>query len=69
MNYSIAELLDQLNIVNIKIFMLIEKIQNSSKDDNISEEARKVHQLNKIRSELKKEIDIFFTNNSRELKF
>jgi diketogulonate reductase-like aldo/keto reductase len=54
MNKSIGELIDELSIVNMKIFFLIDKVQN---DKHSREEAKKIQDLNKYRSELKNAIN------------
>lgn len=49
MKETIGSLIDKLSVVNIKIFMLIDKIQ---KNEHTKEDSFKCQQLNKYRSEL-----------------
>lgn len=49
MKKSIAQLIDELSIVNIKIFMLVDKVQ---KNEHTVEDAKKIQDLNNYRSEL-----------------
>ena len=51
MNKSIATLIDELTVVNIKLFHLEEKIE---KDKHTQEEGKKEKELNKYRLELHK---------------
>lgn len=64
MKKTLAELIDELSVVNIKIFFLIEKIQNN---EHTKAEAKKVQDLNKIRSTLKNAINQF-SNENQEIK-
>ena len=54
MKKKLSLLIDELSITNIKIFMLIEKVYQ---DKHTREDARKVQDLNKYRSELCNAID------------
>lgn len=49
MKKTIAALIDELSITNIKIFMLVEKIQ---KNKFTKKDAKKLQELNSFRSEL-----------------
>lgn len=49
MGKNIATLIDELSVTNIKIFMLIDKVQ---KNERTKENAKKLQDLNKYRSEL-----------------
>jgi large-conductance mechanosensitive channel len=49
MRKSIAALIDELIITNIKIFMLVDKVQ---KNEHTLEDAKKLQELNSYRSEL-----------------
>lgn len=49
MKKSIATLIDELSIINIKIFMLVDKVQ---KNEHTKEDAKKLQDLNSYRSEL-----------------
>lgn len=54
MKKSLAELIDELTIVNIKIFMLIEKVEEEIDQPG---DAKKIQTLNKYRSQLKNAIN------------
>lgn len=62
MKKTISELIDELSIVNIKIFMLIEKVQQKKAT---LEEAEKVQILNKQRSKLMNAISEEFNQEKR----
>ena len=49
MKKTIATIIDELIITNIKIFMLVDKIQ---KNEHTLEDAKKLQDLNSYRSEL-----------------
>lgn len=49
MKKKIATLIDELSITNIKIFMLVDKVQ---KNEHSIEDAKKIQDLNSYRSEL-----------------
>lgn len=49
MKKSIATLIDELSVTNIKIFMLVDKIQ---KNEHTKKDAKKLQDLNSYRSEL-----------------
>lgn len=53
MKLTLAELIDILSVTNIKIFFLIEKI---NQDEYTKEDAKKVQELNSYRSKLKNAI-------------
>lgn len=57
MKKTIGSLIDELSVVNIKIFYLIEKVQ---KNEHTKEEAKKIQDLNKYRSELTNAINEYF---------
>ena len=57
MKKTIGELIDSLGITNIKIFHLIDKVQ---KDEHTREDAKKIQDLNKYRSELVNAINDYF---------
>lgn len=57
MRKDLAELIDELSITNQKIFMLIDKIQ---KNEHTKEDAKKVQDLNRYRSQLKNAIREIF---------
>lgn len=54
MKKTIAELIDELSSTNIKIFMLVDKVQ---KDEHSKEDAKKIQDLNSYRSQLKNAIN------------
>lgn len=54
MKKTIAELIDELTITNIKVFMLVDKVQ---KNEHSLEEAKKLQDLNSYRSQLKNAIN------------
>ena len=49
MKKNTASLIDELSITNIKIFMLVDKVQ---KNEHTKEEASKIQSLNSYRSQL-----------------
>lgn len=49
MKKSIATLIDELSVTNIKIFMLVDKIQ---KNEHTKKDAKKLQDLNSYRTEL-----------------
>lgn len=49
MKKSIATLIDELSVTNIKIFMLVDKIQ---KNQHTKKDAKKLQDLNSFRAEL-----------------
>ena len=57
MKKTLAELIDELTVTNIKIFYLIDRVQ---KNEHTKEESFKAQELNKYRSELKNSINWFF---------
>jgi len=64
MKKTIAELIDELGIVNIKVFYLVEKIEQ---DRGSIEDAKKMTELTKYRSILKNEINKYF-KEKKEVK-
>lgn len=64
MKKTLAEIIDSLITCNIKLFFLIEKVQ---KDDFEKEDAKKIQDLNKYRSELVNAINEYF-NERQEIK-
>ena len=59
---TVAELFDELSVTNIKIFFLIEKIQDGK---GTVEEGQKVQLLNRHRSELMNAISQEFKQEGR----
>ena len=57
MKKTIGELIDSLTITNNKIFYLIDKVQ---KDEHTREDAKKIQDLNKLRSDLVNAINEYF---------
>jgi len=49
MKKSLAQLIDELSITNIKIFMLVDKVQ---KNEHTKEDAKRIQDLNMFRAEL-----------------
>lgn len=62
MKKSISELIDELSVTNIKIFFLIERIQDGK---GTLEEGQKVQNLNKYRSKLMNAISEEFKQEGR----
>lgn len=62
MKKTIAELIDELSVINIKVFFLIEKIQNKL---GTIEDGQKVQTLNKQRSEVMNAISQEFKQKER----
>lgn len=62
MKKTLAELFDELSVTNIKIFFLIEKLQDGK---GSTEEAQKVQLLNKHRSDLMNAISQEFNQKER----
>ena len=58
MKKTIGQLIDELGITNMKIFYLIDKVQ---KDEHTRGEAKKIQDLNKLRSELTNAINEHFS--------
>jgi len=54
MKKTIGELIDEIGIINIKIYMLIDKVYD---DTHTREDAKKIQELNKQRSALKNAIN------------
>lgn len=57
MKKNFGELLDEFMTTQIKVFMLIDKIQ---KNEHTKEDSFKCQQLNKYRSELKNALNEYF---------
>lgn len=57
MKKTIGELIDGLSITNNKIFYLVDKVQ---KDKHTREDAKKIQDLNKLRSDLVNAINNYF---------
>ncbi len=57
MKKSVGELIDGLGIVNIKIFFLVDKVQRNK---HTRADAKKLQDLNKLRSEYMNAINAFF---------
>jgi len=64
MKKTIAELCDALSITNIKIFMLVDKVQ---KNEHTKEDAKKLQDLNSYRSQLMSAMNEEF-NQRKEIK-
>ena len=61
---TIGELIDILSITNIKIFMLVDKVQ---KNEHSKEDAKKLQDLNSYRSQIINAINEYF-NERQEIK-
>ena len=57
MRRSIGELIDILSVTNCKIFYLVDKVQ---RNDFEKEDAKKIQELNKYRSEVTNAINEYF---------
>jgi intergrase/recombinase len=57
MEKTIGALVDELSITNIKIFYLVDKVQ---KDEHTREDAKKIQDLNKLRSDYVNAINRYF---------
>lgn len=60
-----GELIDELSITNIKCAFLVDKIQ---KNQHSKEEAKKLQDLNRYRSQLRNDIDELFGNVGTDRK-
>jgi hypothetical protein len=49
MKKTLAQLIDELSVTNIKIFMLVDKVQ---KNEHTKEDAKRIQDLNMFRAEL-----------------
>jgi len=65
MNKSIAELIDELSITNIKIYMMVEDVEAGR---NAKEDAQKMQALIKYRSQLKNAINADLGDRKEETK-
>lgn len=57
MKETIGSLIDKLSVVNIKIFMLVDKVQ---RNEHTKEDAKKIQDLNGYRSQLTNAINSYF---------
>ena len=64
MKETIGSLIDKLSVTNIKIFMLVEKVQ---KNEHTKEDAKKLQLLNSFRSQIVNAINEYF-NERQEIK-
>lgn len=64
MEKTLAELIDELSVTNIKIFMLVDKVQ---KDEHTKKDAKVLQDLNSYRSKLKNAINQTM-NQNQEVK-
>jgi hypothetical protein len=64
MKKTVGELIDILSVTNIKIFMLVDKVQRG---DFTKEEAKKIQDLNTYRSQVTNAINSYF-NERTEIK-
>jgi hypothetical protein len=68
LRYSLAELIDMLTIINLKIFMLVDEVEKGSDPNKVSKAAKKTQELNRRRSELKNAINEIADNIYTEVK-
>lgn len=68
MNVSIAEIVDQLIVVNLKIYHLVEIVEKENDDPVVAEAARKIQYLNRQRSELKNDLNRGLGHYTEEIK-
>ena len=61
---TIGELIDILSVTNIKIFMLVDKVQ---KNEHSKEDAKKLQELNSYRSQVTNAINEYFSER-QEIK-
>lgn len=64
MKKNIGELIDELSLTNMKIFYLIDKVQQ---DKHTKEEAKKIQDLNSYRAKLRNAINEYF-NEEQTIK-
>jgi len=64
MKETLGSLIDKLSVTNIKIFMLVDKVQ---KDDFTKEDAKKLQDLNTYRSQLTNALNEW-ANERQEIK-
>jgi hypothetical protein len=64
MKKTIGELIDGLSIANNKIFYLVGKVQ---RDEYVKEDAKRIQDLNKLRSEYVNAINEYF-NERQDIK-
>jgi hypothetical protein len=64
MKETIGSLIDKLSIVNIKIFMLVDKVEANC---HTKEDAKKLQELNKYRTQLTNAINSYF-DERQEIK-
>ena len=69
MKKTIAELIDELSVTNIKIFMLVDKVKKDEESDpwKVKADAKKIQDLNAYRSKLKNAINEYF-DERQEIK-
>lgn len=68
MEYSIGELIDKLSIVNIKIFHLVDIIQEDQDNDKVASSARNAQSLNKERSKMINQINKILGDLQEDVK-
>lgn len=62
---TIGELIDELSIINLKIFYLVDKVQ---RDEHTREDAKKIQDLNKLRSRYVNAINRYFKTRKADIK-
>lgn len=64
MQYSVAELIDRLSIVNIKIWHLTDIVMNSKSDEEVAKAARGAENANQERRALMKDLNEILGSSS-----
>lgn len=55
---SIGEVIDKLIVANVKIYHLVDIVENiKSTDEEVAKAARKIQKVNRLRSQLKNQVD------------
>ncbi len=68
MRKSVGELIDELSIVNVKIFHLVDVVDQSEDEKEVAEAAKKLHKLNRRRVELKNALDSILDQGHEDIK-
>lgn len=68
MEYSLGELVDMLSVVNVKMYHMVDIVEQSSDDNEVAKISRKLASLNRQRSELKNAINKAIGSNRVEIK-
>ena len=65
---TIGQLIDELSILNVKVYHLVDIIHDEGDDSKVAEAARKAQELNLQRSRLVNEIDRLLTGKEHSIK-